>query len=73
MDHIIAARLDGMLMAVRAELDGVAHFMKEDLSEEEYTELILSIGRAMAELIDISTALHERFPDILPKQLRPDE
>ena len=71
MDRDVALRIDGMLMGVRGNLDGIAHYMKNNLSERDYSEFVQSIGRAMAELIDISEALHSRFPDIVPKELIP--
>src|SRR5579872_7224140 len=64
-------RIDGMLMGVRGNLDGVAHYMKNNLSQGDYSEFIRPIGRAMAELIDLSESLHARFPDIVPKELIP--
>jgi hypothetical protein len=69
----IAIRLDGMLMGARGNLDGIAHYMKNNLSEEEYSTSVRSIGEAMAALIDISTTLHSTFPDIVPKELMPPE
>lgn len=71
MDKDVAIRLDGMLMGVRGHLDGIAHYMKNNLSAPEYTALIGHIGASMGELIDISTSLHQQFPDIFPKELRP--
>jgi len=73
MDRNVATRIDGMLIAIRGGLDGVAHYMKNNLSEEDYSNFILSIGRSMAALIDISTEIHHRFPDIIPKELLPDD
>jgi hypothetical protein len=71
MDRDIATRIDGMLMGVRGNLDGIAYYMKNNLSEEEFSDLVLSIGKSMSALIDISTRLHSRFPDIVPKELIP--
>jgi len=71
MDRDIFLRIDGMLMGVSGNLDGVAHYMKNNLSEHDYSELVRPIGRAMAELMELSGALHSRFPDIVPKELIP--
>jgi hypothetical protein len=71
MDRDIAIRLDGMLLGVSANLDGIAHYMKNNLSEQDYSELVRSIGKSMGALIDISQALHKRYPDIVPNELRP--
>jgi hypothetical protein len=72
MDRDVATRIDGMLMATRGCLNQIAHYMRENLSDEEYSRLIHSIGESMAALVDISTRLHEEHPDIAPRELRPD-
>jgi hypothetical protein len=71
MDRDAAVRIDGMLMRALAGLDGIAHHMKNNLSSEEFSELALSIGRSMSALTDISSSLHSKFPDIIPKELLP--
>jgi hypothetical protein len=69
MDRDVAIRVDGMLTGARANLDGIAHYMKNNLSPEEFADLVLSIGKSMSALIDISSSLHSRFPDIIPREL----
>jgi hypothetical protein len=69
MDRDVAIRVDGMLTGERANLDGIAHYMKNNLSPEEFADLVLSIGKSMSALIDISSSLHSRFPDIIPREL----
>jgi hypothetical protein len=71
MDRDVAIRLDGMLLGARANLDGIAHYMKNNLSPEEFSEAVRSIGKSMGALIDISSSLHSKFPDIVPKELLP--
>lgn len=71
MDREAAARLDGMLMDAQAYLDGLAHYMKRNLSSKEFSDLVLSIGKSMPALIDISSYLLSRFPDIIPRELLP--
>jgi hypothetical protein len=71
MDRTTAIRIDGMLKSSTASLDGIAHYMKNNLSPEEYAELVKSIGYAMGELFEISQSLYSRFPDITPKELIP--
>jgi hypothetical protein len=71
MDRDLAIRIDGMLIAARGNLDGIAHYMKNNLSDQDYSDLVLSIGKSMSSLIDISTRLHSCFPDIVPKELIP--
>jgi hypothetical protein len=71
MDKNAAIRVDGMLIGVRSALDGIAHYMKNNFSPQEYNAMALHVGGAMAELIDISTSLHKQFPDIVPRELTP--
>jgi hypothetical protein len=71
MDKHVALRIDGMLIGVRGNLDGIAHYMKNNLPEEEYSSLVLSIGQSMSALVDLSMSLYSLFPDIPPKELRP--
>jgi hypothetical protein len=72
MERDVAIRLDGMLIGVLGHLDSIAHYMKNNLSEEEYKTSIEAIGRAMSETTGVSASLHTLFPDIVPKELRPD-
>ena len=58
-------------MNVRASLDGIAHFMKNNLPDDEYSSLVICVGHAMSATIDISSHLHVRFPNIVPKELLP--
>lgn len=58
-------------MGVRGNLDGIAHYMKNNLSDEEHSRLVKSIGQSMAALSDLSRSLYSVFPDIPPAELRP--
>jgi len=71
MDRDVAIRIDGMLMGVSGNLNGIAHYMKNNLADEEFRELVRSIGKSMAALMDISARLHSSFPDIVPEELTP--
>src|SRR3954469_2952741 len=53
MDRDVAIRLDGMLIGVRGNLDGIAHYMKNNLSPDEFANLVVSIGSSMGELIEL--------------------
>jgi hypothetical protein len=70
MKRDVALRLDALLMGVRGSLDMIAHYMKTNLSDEEYRENRPHIARAMTELIEISNKLHQLFPDSVPDELR---
>jgi hypothetical protein len=70
MDRDIALRTDGMLMAIRANLDSVAHYAKNDCTEQEFKKMVRLIGSSMGETIEISNSLHKEHPDIVPRELR---
>ena len=71
MKKDVAIRIDGMLLGARGNLDGIVHYMKNNLSEDEYSKLVQSIGQSMSALVDLSMSLYSLFPDILPTELRP--
>ncbi|OAF17516.1 hypothetical protein AYJ54_05045 [Bradyrhizobium centrolobii] len=60
-----------MLIGVQGNLDGIAHYMKNNLSDEGYSKLVKSIGQSISALVDLSARLHSLFPDIFPAELRP--
>jgi len=71
MDRDVALRVDGMLNAIRASLDGVAHYVKNNCTKAESKRIIRQIGATMGETIEISNALHQEHPDIVPRELQP--
>ncbi|MEK9282547.1 hypothetical protein MTR72_23415 [Bradyrhizobium sp. ISRA442] len=71
MERDIAIRIDGMVLGALGTLEGIAHYIKNNLSDEEYSKLVKSIGQSMAGLFDLSQSLHSLFPDIVPAELRP--
>jgi len=60
-----------MLNAIRASLDGVAHYVKNNCTGAESKRIIRQVGAAMGETIEISNALHTEHPDIVPRELQP--
>jgi hypothetical protein len=72
MDRDVAIRLDGMLIGVRGNLDGIAHYIKNNVPPDEFTTLVRLIGKSMGATIEISSSLHSRFPDIIPKEMMPE-
>jgi hypothetical protein len=72
MDRDVAIRLDGMLIGARGNLDGIAHYMKNNLSPDEFSTLVRLVGKSMGNLIEISSFLHSKFSDITPKELLPE-
>jgi hypothetical protein len=71
MERDVALRLDGMLLAILGNLDGIAHYMKNNLPDKEYSKLVKSIGSSMGAVADLSRSLQSMFPDIVPAELRP--
>jgi hypothetical protein len=58
------------MMASLGGLDRIAHYMKANLSDEEYKKYIYRIGNSMAELTELSNGLHRIYPDITPAELQ---
>jgi hypothetical protein len=71
MDRDIALRIDGMLIAIRGNLDAIALYAKNNCTEAEFKRIARQIGATMGETIDISTALYKEHPDIVPRELQP--
>ena len=45
MHRDVAVRIDGMLIGALVNLNGIAHHMKNNLTAEEYSEIVSSIGK----------------------------
>lgn len=73
MERNLAIRFDGMLMNAIGAIDGIAYYMKNNLSDEDYKKYLYLIGQSMGTLTDISIGLHTTYPDITPKELRPTD
>jgi hypothetical protein len=71
MDRDVALRIDGMLISIWGNLDGVAHYVKNNCTEAGSKRIVRRIGAAMGGTIDISSALYQEHPDIVPRELRP--
>ena len=71
MDPDVALRIDGILMSIRGNLDTLAQYVKNNCTEAESKRIIRQIGATMGETIDISNALYQEHPDIVPHELQP--
>ncbi len=71
MDRDVAIRIDGMLSGVFAYMNSIAHYMKANLSDDEYKAHVHLVGAVMGEAIEFSNRLHAMFPDIAPKEIDP--
>ena len=72
MERDIAIRLDSMAHAASTSLNGIAQYMKDNLSDEEFVERRMFIAKAMGEMLQLSMSLYAIFPDIVPKGMQPD-
>ena len=66
MDKETAAKLEGMVLGSRMMLQSVADFIRDHATDEDRRAMLLKIGGAMTELLDISWALYERYPSLNP-------
>ena len=71
MDLDVTLRIDGMLIAIRGNLDATALYTKNNCTEAEFKRIVRQIGATMAETIEISNALYQEHPDIVPRELQP--
>jgi hypothetical protein len=73
MERDVAIRIDGMALGAKANLDGIAWYLKNNTSADEYSRLVKFVGEAMGALCELSQSLYDDFPDIVPKELQPPE
>ncbi len=71
MDRDVALRIDGILMSIRGNLDALAQYTKNNCTDAEFKRIARQIGATMGETIEISNALHQEHPDIVPRELQP--
>jgi hypothetical protein len=68
MDRDKAATLDGMALASRLFLQSLADHVRENVPDQQRRAIILKIGTAMAELLDISRMIYDEHPGLNPHQ-----
>ena len=73
MDRDVALRIDGILMSIRGNLDALAQYVKNNCTYAEFKRIVRQIGATMAETIEISSALYQKHPDIVPCELQPTD
>lgn len=71
MQRDVALRMDGIVSGLRSQLDWLAHMAKANLTDEEYAVVIAEVGTAMGAIHFISNGLYEKFPDIVPPEMKP--
>jgi hypothetical protein len=67
----IALRINGMIMSSCASLDGLVHYMQNNLPNDEFLEKRRLVGDSMAALFEIMNAIHQKFPELTPAELLP--
>jgi hypothetical protein len=68
MDRDKAATLEGMALASRMFLQSLADYVRESVPDQQRRAIILKIGTAMAELLDISRMIYDEHPGLNPYQ-----
>ena len=68
MDRDKAATLDGMALASRLFLQSLADHVRENVPDRPRRAIILKIGTAMAELLDISRMIYDEHPTLNPRR-----
>ena len=66
MEQDKAAKLDGMVLATRMLLESLADYIRENVPDARRREIMLKVGTAMAELIDISRMIYDDHPRLNP-------
>jgi hypothetical protein len=66
MDLNHAAKLEGMLLISRHLLQGVADYVRDNVPDDQRREMLIKIGTAMTELLDISWRLREEHAVLEP-------
>ena len=68
MDRDKAATFEGMALASRMLLQSLADYVRENIPDQQRRAIILKIGTAMAELLDISRMIYDEHPSLNPYQ-----
>jgi hypothetical protein len=71
VEKLAAAKLEGMIGSSRMHLHAVAEFIRDTVPEEHRRAFLVKVGTAMAELLDVSWALHDMYPDLDPDAGQP--
>jgi hypothetical protein len=67
----IALRINGMIMSSCASLDGLVHYMQNNLPEAEFLEKRRLVGDSMASLFEITNSILQKFPELTAVELLP--
>ena len=66
MEKENAAKLEGMLVASRLLLESFSDFIRENVPTDKRRTMMIKLGRAMSELVDVSRMIYDEHPDLDP-------
>jgi len=66
MDREAAEKLEGMLLASRAQIEQIAELVRTEVPAPQTRAVMLKIAAALAELIYVSRMIHDEHPHLNP-------
>jgi hypothetical protein len=66
VDRDTAAKLEGMILASRAQLEHVAEFVRTQVPAPQRRTIMLKVAAALGELVHISWAIHDEHAHLNP-------
>lgn len=66
MDRDTAAKLEGMMLASRSQLEYVAELVRVQVPPPQQRIIMIKIATALAELIDVSRVIHDEHHHLDP-------
>jgi hypothetical protein len=66
MDRDTAAKLEGMMLASRAQIEHIAEFVRLQVPAPQQRAIMLKIAAALTELIHISRVIHDEHAHLNP-------
>lgn len=66
MDRDTAAKLEGMMLASRAQLEHIADFVRTQVPAPQQRTIMLKIAAALTELVHISWEIHDEHAPLNP-------
>jgi hypothetical protein len=66
MDRDTAAKLEGMMLASRAQLELIAEFVRTQVPAPQQRPIMLKVAAALTELVHISWVIHDEHAHLDP-------
>jgi hypothetical protein len=64
MDEYTAGKIEGMLVAARRHLEGVADHLRDATPPKKQHQRLLKLGKAIAELVELSREIYAEHPKL---------